>query len=79
MVPMFLILKRAGVLRIPPEMEETGMDVIKHNEPAYSYAAWKEDFARQPPSRQDGRIGCGTSDESNWTMSMSPLKPNDMH
>lgn len=39
---MFAILKWAGVLRIPIEMELAGMDAAKHNELAYPVSAWQE-------------------------------------
>jgi len=46
-VPIFGTLKWAGVLRIPAEMETSGIDVIKHNEQSYPLSAWVEDFNRR--------------------------------
>ena len=42
-LPIFKLLKRAGVLRIPLDMELSGMDVPKHNEVAYPASAWQCD------------------------------------
>lgn len=42
-LPMFAILRWAGVLRIPLEMELAGMDAAKHNELSYPVSAWQED------------------------------------
>lgn len=41
-VPIFGLLKWLGVLRIPADMERTGVDVAKHNEPAYPSSAWQQ-------------------------------------
>ena len=41
MAPLFLLLSKLGVLRIPVEMERDGMDVPKHNEVAYPPGAWQ--------------------------------------
>lgn len=41
--PIFAILKRLGVLRVPLEMELAGMDGPKHNELAYPASAWNDD------------------------------------
>ena len=46
-----------GILRIPADMERTGVDVAKHNESAYPSSAWqhkpqpdnKEWMAQQQP------------------------------
>jgi hypothetical protein len=56
-VPIFGVLKWLGVLRIPADMERTGVDVAKHNESAYPSSAWlqqkqqehKEWMAHQQP------------------------------
>ena len=32
---MFFALKMAGLLRVPPEVEEAGMDISKHGGTAY--------------------------------------------
>ena len=34
-LPLFLLLKHMGVLRVPLEMETRGLDVIEHREMAY--------------------------------------------
>ena len=54
-LPLFYTLDRLGVLRIPPEMEVSGMDAVKHNELAYPWVSWREDFARSsvPPPESD--------------------------
>ncbi|CAG0899114.1 unnamed protein product [Darwinula stevensoni] len=39
---LFGILKKFGILRVDKEMEIRGMDVIKHNEPAYPSTAWED-------------------------------------
>lgn len=41
--PIFAILKRFGILRVPLEMELAGMDAPKHNELAYPASAWVGD------------------------------------
>lgn len=49
-LPMFFGLKYLGLLRVSAELEESGMDVIKHNEICYPREAWSDDFFR--PSGQ---------------------------
>ena len=41
MVPLFVVLKKLGVLRIPVEMELGGLDIPKHDEQAYPPSAWE--------------------------------------
>ncbi|CAG0920410.1 unnamed protein product [Notodromas monacha] len=39
---LFATLKLMNMLRVPRETELRGMDLIKHNEPAYPQTAWEE-------------------------------------
>ncbi|CAG0890717.1 unnamed protein product [Darwinula stevensoni] len=39
---LFGILKKLGILRVSREMEIQGMDLMKHNEPAYPSTAWED-------------------------------------
>ena len=62
-LPLFYVLDRLGVLRIPPEMEVGGMDAVKHNEASYPWVSWQEDFARSssysspsPPAADDSGV-----------------------
>lgn len=50
--PIFTVLKRFGILRVPLEMELAGMDGPKHNERAYPASAWQEE-ADGPSSMLD--------------------------
>ena len=40
-LPLFMLLKKLGVLRIDDEMETGGMDAAKHNEDSYPPSAWQ--------------------------------------
>ena len=37
---MFILLKRAGILRVPHEIETAGIDLIQQDEQAYPPSAW---------------------------------------
>ena len=41
---MFALLKWAGVLRVPLDMELNGLYIPKHNEFSYDISAWSDDF-----------------------------------
>ncbi|XP_063591949.1 putative ammonium transporter 1 [Penaeus indicus] len=41
-VIMFGIMRLSGLLRVPPELEMQGMDIVKHGEPAYPAKSWEE-------------------------------------
>jgi Ammonium Transporter Family len=40
-LPLFALLRKMNVLRVPLEMELGGLDIAKHNEEAYSTEAWQ--------------------------------------
>ncbi|XP_018009464.1 uncharacterized protein LOC108666997 [Hyalella azteca] len=40
---MFGLMRRYEILRVSPEMEIQGMDILKHGEPAYPADAWIEE------------------------------------
>jgi len=40
-LPLFILLKKLGILRIDDEMETGGMDAPKHNEDSYPPSAWR--------------------------------------
>jgi len=39
---MFILLKRAGILRVPHEIETAGIDLIQQDEQAYPPSAWSD-------------------------------------
>ena len=49
---MFAMLKYLNILRIDACMEFYGMDIVKHNEPAYPAEAWEEKQYSDYQSRQ---------------------------
>lgn len=49
---MFALLKYLNILRIDARMEFYGMDIVKHNEPAYPAEAWEEKQYSDYQSRQ---------------------------
>lgn len=84
-VPIFTILKRLGVLRVPLDMELAGMDAAKHNELSYPASAWQDDNAGLMDNKVLGHnwmphhTKMNTSLSANLTLSNSFQQINSQH